>query len=125
MKLLAQIKTQLCQCLTPCRKNLVQHAKRANFQTVIWKREHVPFPDIPKANDRHGWHECDGKLQPLWTEKEEELTLPEAVINNIIAESDSIEGEEPNVPRYYDSDTDFYDSENDSDSEEDKCVQEF
>ena len=48
--------------LTPYRKSHVQHAKRANFQRVIWKREHVPTPDIPKANDRHGWHECDGKL---------------------------------------------------------------
>ena len=39
------------------------------------------------------------------------MTLPDAVINNIIAKSDSIEGQEPNVSCNYDSDTDFYDYE--------------
>ena len=73
--------------LPPCRKSLVQHARHGNFQTVIWKRGHVPTPDTPKANDGHGWHECDGKLRPLWTEEEEDLTLPGAVINDSIAES--------------------------------------
>ena len=53
------------------------------------------------------------------------MTLLEAAINDIIAESDSIEGQEINVPSNHDSDTDFYDSENDSDSEEDRYVWEF
>ena len=92
---------------------------------VLWKRAHVPTPDIPKANDEHGWHKCDGKQQPLWTEEEEELTLPEAVINDITAESDSIKGQEPNVPSNYDSDTDFYDHENDSDSGENEYIWKF
>ena len=111
--------------LPPCRKSLVQYTRLANFQRTIWKRAHVPAPDIPEANDGNGWHVCDGTLQPLWTEEDEKLTLPEAVINDIIAESDSIEGRESNVPSDYDSDTDFYDYENDTGSEEDEYVWEF
>ena len=53
------------------------------------------------------------------------MTLLEAVIDDIIAESDSIEGQELNVHSNHNSDTDFYDSENDSDSEEDRYVWEF
>ena len=111
--------------LPPCRKSFVQYARCANFLTAIWKRAHVPAPDIPEANDGHGRHVCDGTLQPLWTEEEVELTLLEAVINDIIIESDSTEDQESNVPSDYDSDTDFYDYENDSGSEEDEYVWEF
>ena len=53
------------------------------------------------------------------------MTLPEAVINDITAESDSIKGQEPNVPSNYDSDTDFYDYENDSDSGENEYIWKF
>ena len=104
---------------------MLQHTRLANFQTTIWKRAHDPAPDIPEANDGHGWYVCDGILQPLQTEEEEELTLPKNVINDIIAESDSIDGQESNVPSDYDSDTDFYDYENDTGSEEDEYVWEF
>ena len=102
--------------LPPCRESLVQLARRANFQTAILKGTHVPAPYIPKSNDGNGWNECNETPQPLWTEEEEELGLPEAVINGIIAKSDSIKGQESNVPSNYDSHTDFYDNGNDSGS---------
>ena len=43
-------------------------------------------------------------------------------ISNFIAESDSIESQESNNPSDYDSDTDLYDYENDTGSEEDEYV---
>ena len=46
-------------------------------------------------------------------------------ISNFIAESDSSEGQESNVLSDYDSNTDFYDYENDTASEEDEYVWEF
>ena len=90
--------------LPPCSKSLVQHTRHA----------HASAPDIPEANDGHGWHECDGTLQLLWTEEEEELTLLVAVIIDIIAESDFNGGQESNIPSDYDSDTDFDGNENDT-----------
>ena len=66
-------------------------------------------PYIPDASSGHGWHLCNGTLQPLWTEEEEELTLPDSVINDIIAETDAAENTESNVP----------DNENDSNDDTD------
>ena len=107
--------------IPPCRKSLKQHARRANFQIGIWKRAHAPDPYIPDASSGHGWHLCNGTLQPLWTEEEEELTLPDSVINDIIAETDAAENTESNVPdneNDSNDDTDFYYNEH-TDSEED------
>ena len=98
--------------LPPCSKSLVQHTRHA----------HASAPDIPEANDGH---ECDGTLQPLWTEEEEELTLPVAVIIDIIAESDFNGGQESNIISDYDSDTDFDGNENDLSSKEDEYVWKF
>ena len=101
--------------LPPCSKSLIKHTRRA----------HASAQDIPEANDGHGWHECDGTLQLLWTEEEEELTLPVAVIIDIIAESDFNGGQESNIPSDYDSDTDFDGNENDLSSKEDEYVWKF
>ena len=108
--------------ITACRKSLKQHARRANFKVAIWKRAHVPAPYIPEASSGHGWHLCDGTLQPLWTEEEEELTLPDSVINDLIAETDMTESPESYITdnkNDSDDDTDFYYDEQDSDSEVD------
>ena len=48
----------------PCRRSLVQHIKRANYQAHIWKQAHVANPDIPDP-EGHGWVLVDGKLEPL------------------------------------------------------------
>ena len=76
---------------------------------------------MPEAKSGHGWHLCDGTLQPLWTEEEEELTLPDSVINDIITETETAENPESNVhdnENDSNDDTDFYYDENDTDSED-------
>jgi hypothetical protein len=72
--------------LPPCRKSLKQHARRANFQTAIWKRAHIPVPEVPSPTDGHGWVMNDGVLEPLWTAKEEELVLPQPIIDGLTDE---------------------------------------
>ena len=37
----------------PCINSLKQAVKRANFQTAISERLHVPIPDIVKASEEH------------------------------------------------------------------------
>ena len=52
--------------LPPCRRSLVQHIRRVNHQVGIWKRSHVPEPQIPNPSPGHGWEETNGILDPLW-----------------------------------------------------------
>ena len=117
----SQLKNNIdLSAIPPCRKSLKQHARRANFQVTIWKRAHVPAPYIPEVSSGYGWLLCDGTLQPLWTEGEEELTLPDSVINDLIAETAQAEIPESNVPdneNDSNDDTDFYYDEQDTDSE--------
>ena len=47
--------------LPPCRKSLVQHIKRVNYQVGIWKRLIVPKPQVPTP-DGHGWTKANGIL---------------------------------------------------------------
>ena len=102
----------------PCYKSLKQHARRANFQTAIWKRAHAPTPDIPKPNEGHGWHLSKGMLQPLWTEEEEELQLPESIIDDSTRETQSTDDEDSeNIDKNSD-DTDIYDFESDAEEDE-------
>ena len=35
--------------LPPCRRSLKQHVRRVNFQAAIWKRTHIPNPDVLDA----------------------------------------------------------------------------
>ena len=56
--------------LPSCRKSLKQHILRTNYQVGIWKRLHVPNPDIPVASNGHGWTNASGKLEPLLLEGE-------------------------------------------------------
>ena len=73
--------------LPPCKKALVQHIKRVNYQVAIWKRAHEAEPDIPHPCD-HGWVEENGTLEPLWFRREELLPeeLTELLIESIDAE---------------------------------------
>ena len=51
----------------PCKRVLLQHMKRVNFQVCVWKRAHENYPEIPSPLD-HGFYinEESGKLEPLW-----------------------------------------------------------
>ena len=50
----------------PCRKSLVQHIRRVNYQVGIWKHAHVPNPNIPLPTENIGWTLVDAKLEPPW-----------------------------------------------------------
>ena len=52
--------------LPPCRRSLEQHIRRVNYQVGIWKRSHIPKPDVPDVKADHGWVLKDDKLEPLW-----------------------------------------------------------
>ena len=68
----------------PCRRSLKQHVRRVNFQVAIWKKAHIPNPDVPDATE--GWGNRNGCLQPLWTENEDELVLPDSVVQDLLQE---------------------------------------
>lgn len=51
--------------LPPCQDCLLQHLKRANYQTAIWRRSLEPKPNIPDPVNM-GWHIEEGTLEPLW-----------------------------------------------------------
>lgn len=51
------------QSLPPCKDSLVQHIKRANYQTAIWKRSLQPKPEIDSP-EGHGWIATDDGLRP-------------------------------------------------------------
>ena len=68
---------------------------RCNYQVAIWKCADIPQPDIPPPTDGHLWLMHSGVLEPLWTEEEEELTLPQAVIDDLLAnECESADSDE-------------------------------
>ena len=48
--------------LPPCRSTLQMHIKRVNYQTLLWKKSTISFPDLPPAEE-HGWKvTLDGDL---------------------------------------------------------------
>ena len=80
--------------LPPCRKCLIQHVRRVNYQISIWKNSHIAQPNIPVPSERHGWTKVNGNLEPLWIEGQ---VLPQRLADilqeTIDADSDE-EGEE-------------------------------
>ena len=106
-------KIELCS-LPPCRKALIQHIRRANFQMAIWRRVDIPLIESPKPTDGHGWHaDDDGSMMPLWFAGD---CLPKVLIYNDdlpnMEESDNDDDEddddvvEEDVFAYDDSDDD-------------------
>ena len=52
--------------LPPCRSTLQMHIKRVNYQTLLWKKSTISFPDLPPAEE-HGWKvTLDGDLDYNW-----------------------------------------------------------
>uniref|UniRef100_UPI00359026EA uncharacterized protein isoform X1 n=2 Tax=Myxine glutinosa TaxID=7769 RepID=UPI00359026EA len=92
--------------LPPCVTVLHQHIRRVNYQVAIWKRAHVPQPDVPSPADGNGWKVGKGdKLEPVWFE------------------GDALPVDRADV----DSDTDTEDSDDSgaSDEDEDEGVDDF
>jgi len=58
--------------LPPTSDAFVQHVKRANYQTLLWKMSHLSITEdrhIPKPQN-NGWQMLDGSLAPIWTTKD-------------------------------------------------------
>ena len=99
--------------------SLKQHARRANFQAAIWKRAYVALQDVPDQACGHGWDIKGGAIQPLWTEEEDELTLPQSVIDDLLGEeqTDSDDEDSP-PPDFADFDFNEYDEDDAFDNSE-------
>ena len=61
---------------------------------TIWKHGDQPVPDIPNPTEGYGWILNNGILEPLWTEEEEELALPQTVIDKVLNDVPDAEEEE-------------------------------
>ena len=56
--------------LPPCKRSLVQHVRRVNYQVGVWRRAHLPESNIANPIPDHGWEMKDDQIQPLWFEGE-------------------------------------------------------
>lgn len=85
---------ELRQCISvdlspfpPCKRVLLQHIRRVNFQVCVWKRAHKHYLEIPSPLD-HGFHinTETGKLEPMWFEDD----IPKALVD-VLAEEEKDE----------------------------------
>ena len=75
--------------LPPCTSTLRKHCMRANYQTLIWKKAHIPYPSLPKP-EGHGWRrDRDGRLVIDWLEGD---MMPHTVAD-IVADFTTDDGE--------------------------------
>ena len=68
--------------LPPCKKSLVQHIHRANYQVAIWNRSHIAIQNASKPTEGHGWKLEDGVIKPLWFESP---VVPDTVATEVDA----------------------------------------
>ena len=55
-----------CDDLPPCFSSFLQHCKRANYQSCVWRLGFEINPDVPLPED-YGWHLDDlSKLEITW-----------------------------------------------------------
>ena len=52
--------------IPPCKSSLILHIKRANFQTLLWRKSLQSMHQYNPAN--HGWIINNGQLEIQWTE---------------------------------------------------------
>ena len=102
--------------LPPCRSTLQMHIKRVNYQTLLWKKSTISFPDLRPAEE-HGWKvTLDGDLDYNWCAGD---IVPQDLVD--ILSSYQPEGDEDDVcdsfSNEFDSDSENSDNET-SDSEE-------
>ena len=92
------------------------HIKRVNYQTLLWKKSTISFPDLPPAK-KHGWKvTLDGDLDYNWCAGD---IVPQDLVD--ILSSYQPEDDEDDVcdsfSNEFDSDSENSDNET-SDSEE-------
>ncbi len=64
--------------MPPCKRSLVQHVQRVNYQVGIWKRSYIAEPDIPDP-EGHNWRIAEELLQPLWYDGQE---IPDQLVED-------------------------------------------
>ena len=100
--------------LPPPRVCLKEHIKRVNYQVGIWKRAHVPNPEIPLPTDDNGWNVVGETIEPKWCEGE---ILPPKVADILRkVQHSSDETTDSDTEDEYSSDSDDV-SSSDSDSD--------
>ena len=70
---------------------MAEHSRRANFQTVIWKRTHLSEYDISASTDGHGWEINEGVLEPKWNSCD---ILSQNIVDLLVEEGDFEDAEE-------------------------------
>ena len=84
----------------PCKRVLLQHLKRVNFQVCLWKRAHEQYPEIPSPLD-HGFYinKESGKLEPLWFDGD---VIPKVLVD--VSGDEEIDENADEIHTYMDDD---------------------
>ena len=83
--------------MPPCKRSLIQHVQRVNYQVGIWGRAHVPKPEIPDPVEGNGWQIVNGEIGLVWFEGD---VMPIVLVDIL---EDDFEKEDDNV--YAESDS--------------------
>ena len=97
----------------PCKDNLKEHVKHANFSAGVVHNASVRHPELPLPQDGHGWVCSDGVLEPKWLSGP---VLPEQLADILEeTEVDSEDDSEDNTDE--DEDVNFKTDSDESDDE--------
>ena len=102
--------------MPPCKKVLKLHMQRANYQTLIWRKAVLNYPDLPKP-ETSGWTEnAQGDLEIQWYK---DNFIPDE-LQDVLADRNHTDEDEQREC----DDIDEYDS-SDDDTEEDDSDEEL
>lgn len=79
--------------LPPCRSSLHMHVARVNYQTHIWSQANLPYPELQKPYQGHGWNLCGDKLEYKWTQED---ILPKELMDIVLDQDEGDKYEEDN-----------------------------
>ena len=96
--------------LPPCRSSLQMHVTRVNYQMLIWNQADVPYPELQRPYQGHGWDLQGNRLEYKWTK---EQMLPKELIDLVL---DQDEGDKDRDDEKLD--TDVYNIQEDVTDEE-------
>ncbi len=86
----------------PCKRSLLQHIKRCNYQVAIWKCSHIAKPAIPPPGPEYGWtlNENTDKLEPLWFEGN---PIPQSLLELMVTTPENVDDTDEDIEFYYQS----------------------
>ena len=68
----------------PCKRVLLQHMKRVNFQVCVWKRAHENYPEIQSPLDHIFYiYEESGKIESVWFDGD---VIPRVLVDVLVEE---------------------------------------